>query len=81
MSKADDMFEKLGYKIENMTDKDGHIWGISYKNDGEYYDIDFDLYDKTICVGSQGNFEAVYFTMQDLEAINEKVKELGWLDR
>lgn len=69
---ADKMFEELGYtKHENN-------FGIYYhdKEDKyeEYISICFDKEDKTIHFG-------IYITMQELKAINEKVKELGWYDK
>lgn len=72
MSKADEMFEKLGYEKQR-TYLDIQL----YKNKNDYAEITFDLRDKTICVSNDEN-EAIYFTMQELQAINEKVKELGW---
>lgn len=71
MTNADKMFEELGYiKHENN-------FGIYYhdKEDkwGEYTAIVFDKEDKTL------HFE-IYITMQELKAINQKCKELGWLD-
>lgn len=69
MSKADRMFKKLGYE------KDISQWGISYKNEDDKI-IKFNN-DKTIsCVNFYDGFESI--TMQELQAINEKVKELGW---
>ena len=74
MSKADDMFEYLGYyKIEYVPTqyceyhKDDEIiqfWKNKVFNKTDEYD--------------ENNIG--YITMEELEAINEKVKELGWLD-
>lgn len=74
MSEADKMFEELGYIkiIEN------HI-KILYEKEGRFWDkeISFDLIDKEIRVEmSAGDSEPI--TMQELQAINMKVKELGW---
>ena len=74
MSKADEMFERLGYEIiinDNIT--------LNYEKTGVYMDreIVFELLDKSIFVG-YGNEECCLITIQELQAINEKVKELGW---
>ncbi len=68
MSKADEMFEKMGYKkVEGLRDihycaEDNLI--IFYK--------DFKGIEKR-------RIELVDFiTIEELQAINEKVKELGW---
>lgn len=69
MSKADEMFEKLGY--ENGT---GHNLGDGEKYiyyEGHYNRILF--YKKSKKININGSF-----TIQELQAINEKVKELGW---
>lgn len=69
MSKADKMFEKLGYeKIETKDE-------ITYHFNNR--DIIFYLNRKT--VDSCSGFSTVFITMQELQAINEKCKELGWL--
>lgn len=80
MSKADEMFKELGYeKIEYKSSIDNSI--IEYvKNFDLKADRIIAFYlDKTIAV-----FEELankdFFTMQELQAINLKCKELGWLD-
>ena len=70
MSKADEMFEELGYKKE-----DDEYW-IIYK--GEEKDITFNKKYKNVEVYDER--ESQYMTMRELQAINEKCKELGWLD-
>lgn len=78
MSEADEMFEKLGYKkIKELKRRNGEIWGIEYINDREYISITFDLIGKGFCVSNDDGY-AIYSTMQELQAINEKAKELGW---
>lgn len=67
MSKADRLFEKLGYK--NVRENEN--W-IVYK--GSTKDIDFNKKYKYIEVERGMSNEKV--TMQELQAINEKVKEL-----
>jgi len=70
MSKADEMLEELGYKNVRQTE----YW-IVYK--GKEKDIDFSLRYKTIEV--ENGMESKNITMQELQAINEKCKELGWI--
>jgi len=74
MSKADEMFKKLGYKrLPKKYNKNM----ILYENENMLKDykiiIYFSLTDKKI------QFSPYYrYSMQELQAINEKVKELGW---
>ena len=69
MKNADEMFEKLGFNLVHQN----VIW-IVYKSKTK--DIDFNLKYKTIEV--ENGMESKNITMQELQAINEKVKELGW---
>lgn len=74
MTKADKMFEELGYEVivnSNTT--------LNYEKEELYMDkeIIFELLDKSISAG-YGTGECCHITMQELQAINEKVKELGW---
>jgi hypothetical protein len=70
MSKADEMFDELGtYKSET---KDFISYrGKINKNAGFL----FNKKERTIILEG---FNAI--VMHDLQAINEKIKELGWLD-
>lgn len=70
MSKADDMFERLGYKkISTLNDE----LKIAYKNT-RGKTIMF-----SVCLQRVGLVEEYqWLTMQELQAINEKCKELGW---
>lgn len=75
MSKADKMFEKLGYK--KILDDDICELFV-YKN----MEICFCKIYKSV-EGSEirdGMEAAKDFYMKELKAINEKVKELGWID-
>ena len=74
MSKADEMFNELGYELLNEYDKD--------------FDNNFIVYlkvAKTIRFKKSNHKVSVrdtqrnYIDMQELQAINEKCKELGWL--
>jgi len=72
---ADEMFEKLGYKkiVENNV-------RIDYEKEGQFFDkeIVFGLIDKIITV-ELGTGESANTNMQELQAINEKCKELRWI--
>ena len=76
MSKADEMLKSLGYEkiIESNV-------RIDYEKEGQFFDkeIVFGLIDKIICV-ELGTGESANINMQELQAINEKVKELGLED-
>lgn len=92
MSKADEMFEKMGYKKSYQKSIYNKVWGILYKNEKSMINISFDMgndgesdYEEAhmVCVYIQafdGREEPAYATMQELKAINQKCKELGWLD-
>ncbi len=72
MSKADEMFEKLGYrKIYTQFKSIAY-----YKDDANiiYFVSKLESFFKS------GVYErtSYSFTMQELQAINEKCKELGW---
>lgn len=75
---ADEMFEELEYKI--LRNKEGERFHLEYaKNnkDGDAVAIQF-WNDKTISKVDSYNIDD-YITMQELQAINEKCKELGWI--
>ena len=82
MSKADEMFEKLGYEIDNYE-----TLGIIdyYKPSLEHKfaedKIQFDLINKGMTAFTvRGSQEfCLSLDYKELQAINEKVKELGWL--
>lgn len=65
MSEADKMFEELGYE------KHENKYAIYFTR--EYNSIRFGKENLTICTTG-------LFKIQELKAINEKYKELGWLD-
>ena len=82
MSKADKMFEELGYekivehKFKEPDDYDDDVTElILYRDEVKGLEIEF-WNDRTISKTS--NYDVSYLTMQELQAINEKVKELGW---
>lgn len=72
MSKADEMFDKLGFNkyefdtyIDYLSRESSH--GITFRKDTR-------VIDSHCSIGSE------YITMQELQAINEKCKELGWIE-
>lgn len=74
---ADEMFKELGFEID--TDETYGL--IRYNKDDESY-IRFKLEDK--CIDANNVFENEIFIlsldMNLLKAINQKCRELGWLD-
>lgn len=76
MSEADIMFEKIGYK--KGTDNE---YEIEFLMPNNYY-INFN---KNFILIEKGQYtDNMYLarpiTRQELQAINKKVQELGWLD-
>lgn len=73
---ADEMFEKLGYEKEEIVNGFQYYLGDDLGDDKE---IDFieNIHNKNkeIWIDS---FHII--TIQELKAINQKCKELGWLD-
>lgn len=74
MSKADEMFELLSYRKD---EKSKIINIIKYINDRENIEITFDTSEKLIAVSDKGDNYS-WLKIDELQAINEKVKELGW---
>lgn len=66
MSKADEMFDELGYKIEESR---ANVFII---DDIENIAISIHKWSKNIGIYK------MTITREELQAINEKVKELGW---
>lgn len=80
MSKADEMFKKLGYEKDLHINKKEQIWGEYFYNKRLDTLISFDYIDKGLCCSTKGkNAEPIYIEIKELEAINQKCKELGWL--
>lgn len=71
MSKADEMFEKMNYKKAEIG------CFIQYNIIEELVSITFDMKNRTVSK-TKGYNSSIPFTMQELNAINEKVKELGF---
>ena len=66
MSEADKMFKELG--LRNQMEK------IKIADNFDNYYIEFNLTQKKI------NINGNYINLELLKAINQKCKELGWLD-
>lgn len=80
--KADETFEKLGYeKIVEYKYKEPENSEIAelilYRDEAKYLEISF-WNDRTI--SKTWDYDVSYITIQELQAINKKCKELGWLD-
>ena len=74
MSKADEMFEELGYEGSKVNNAVGYI----NKKGSEFILFMSGIgQPKKICI-HRDNTEYPAMSMQELQAINEKVKELGW---
>lgn len=71
MSKADTMFEELGYKkVQDCS-------GLHYFR-GEKY-IEFSAFNKGVsCGNSESIYETEYLMPSELKAINVKMQELRW---
>lgn len=68
---ADEMLEELGYKISDAGD---HIFiGIRYRN--ETWDTVFAIHRKSKKI----TFDKRLVTFKELQAINKKVEESGWI--
>lgn len=73
MSEADKMFKELGY--DEITEDDEYI---KYQDSGnEDLNIIFDKKYKVVCGFPTYDY---FLDMEILKAINQKCKELGWLD-
>lgn len=85
MTNADTMFEELGYKKKGNNDhfeynkldnKVNELYTISFLQNSNEKTISCRLYTQG---GKYGGFPLA-IEPQELKAINEKCKELGWLD-
>ena len=74
MSNADKMFEKLGYIYSSVIQEKGKIIHIIFRNHNNYT-IELKIETKEILIS---NYNTSCLTFKELQAINEKVKELGW---
>ena len=69
MSNADKSFYELGYEKEERNKADVYVKNCKYIT----RQIGFNNEIKNIMI------DVHYITVQELKAINEKIKELGWL--
>lgn len=80
MSEANKMFEKLGYEKQEIY-YNSDIDTIKYLRTGKYSSsVEFKFNRKTVVVYFGENNTAGNITMDILQAINEKCKELGWIE-
>ena len=74
MSKADEMFEKLNYYLIHCPD------GFFFHNSNSDATIHFDTIKKRISCYSYDDMLTIGIELDELQAINQKVKELGWIE-
>lgn len=78
MSEADKMLRDLGYKFEKVNNE----FIIYEKDDENCYPykvkLSFNKKIKTVVKYCELYPDRIWFTMQELQAINKKVEELGW---
>jgi len=77
MSEADKMLDEIGYeKVETNVDN-----LLEYEKQFPEYSkfIRFDLLDRTFTSFYYGIDMQSYLNMQELQAINKKCEELGWI--
>lgn len=79
MKTADEMFEKLGYKKEKYYNE---IFYYKVNGMGDKFGFEFWLNNKEVYpVLHEGNDDiALDLDMRELQAINQKCKELGWIN-
>ena len=76
--KAKEMFEKLGYEIDDNSKFKGMAQCINYQINDAFGSIlkEITFYFETKEIG----WDNVVLTMPLLQAINQQCKELGWLE-
>ena len=88
MSKADEMFKELGYEITEIKDDGTKESGIQFTQKGRDLTkvIEFYFYHKSLLIktiqnvdGMQIEWSCELISSKELQAINEKCKELGWV--
>lgn len=77
MSKADELFIELGFEKKIQTIEKGKLINTAYRQEtkGEDYLISFNEITKEVILSGFRSID-----MEELQAINEKVKELGWYE-
>lgn len=76
MSKADEMFEELGYQKKNLDLAFSRFWE-EWENVNLAKTFAFNTKYKTIDFTDENRYG---ITMEELQAINAKVKEFGWVE-
>ena len=77
LSKADEIFKELGYeKVSDIKENIGYVYFKREKH-SIYYEYPKIIFHNKI---KKLTIQNDYLSMQELQAINEKVKELGWLE-
>ena len=80
MSKANKMFEELGYKkVEDNETEIVYEFNKILMGDKCIHKLLFIKVSKLVFSFGEDLEENYGFTMQELKAINKKVKELGWI--
>lgn len=76
LMKAEEIFEKLGYRCIKSNNS---IWYINDSDEENYRSVEFYFCDCTFdAIGNYG--DPLMVNVKELEAINEQCKELGWLE-
>lgn len=76
MSKADEMFQELGYKKKNLDIVFLRFWE-EWENKDLEKTFSFNTEYETLDVTDENEYG---ITMQELQAIYQKCKELGWIE-
>ena len=76
MSEADKMFEKLGYKKKKLDLIFSRFWE-EWENEDLAKTFSFNYQYEILDITDKNEYG---ITMQELQAINKKCQELGWLD-
>ena len=74
MKTAKEMFEELGYKPFGINTE-----LMSYQNKDKGYYIGFDIKRKKVMAHKPSSLW-IFIELEELQAINKQVEELGWLD-
>lgn len=72
---ADEMLEELGYKKKNLDIRFSRFWE-KWENEGLAKIFSFNTEYKTIDITDETRYG---ITIQELQAINKKGEELGWI--
>lgn len=71
---ADEMFEELGYKKQYENESIYYYMDIDLKDNYIVFETGYKSFAKISCYHDAGDI-----TMQELQAINKKCQELGWI--